>query len=307
MTQNNNNQDLYVTLNKPVTEFKFLQYNVDMAVREEQFENTKWISRKDRVTKLVNEVDADIVCLQEMRQLPNNDPINKFLSGFDRYQYDLGYRNASTLSFGQATLYKPEKFYAMKTVKQWISDTSDVISDTYKNNTGFGYLVLGTKFYHVHEGKIVKDNAPFWVFNTHFGLDEGLKTYSCKKLVEIVKNIAGNDNVIISGDFNFFPDRDEKVQRSILTEHFNDSGVGAKTLSGKEVIGTFVGYEHDNFKASFDNMVSRLDNVFTGGNVAGTNPILYTKTMLDEEPEEFTTRNYPSDHLPLVVTMTLGN
>ena len=52
-------------------------------------------------------------------------------------------------------------------------------------------------------------------------------------------------------------------------------------------------------------MVSRLDHIFSSNGVVGNNPLLYTKTMLEIEPEELKTRNYPSDHLPLVINITI--
>ncbi len=310
------NPNLYILKNdfKPV--YRVLQYNVDQAMREEAVEATKWSNRFPRIKKLIDEVDADIVCLQEMRKLPNTITVNEFLASFKQYLFVVEYRNSSLLSFGQAILYKPEKLYPVKTTKYWLSDTPHKLSDTWANKaggtTGFGYIVMGVKFYPVSEEKVIHGSKPLWVFNTHFGLEEELKTKSCHKLRRIVESTVtcedseGNDEFIVCGDFNFFPDKDGNNQRSILTSKWKDLGQSALTLSGKKVEGTFVGYEHDNFKADLKNMVSRLDHVFSSTNVKGVNATLYTKTMLDKEPEELTTRDYPSDHLPLVVTIEIN-
>ena len=157
----------------------------------------------------------------------------------------------------------------------------------------------------MEEGKIVANLPPFWVFNVHFGLEEDLKTKSCHKLLEIVKDATKGQEFIICGDFNFFPDRDGNKQRAILTAELKDLGRGAKTLSGKECEGTFVGYEHDEFKADLKNMISRLDHIFASTKVTGHSPVLYTKTMLDVEPVELTTRDTPSDHLPLFININI--
>lgn len=302
------NANLHCVVDGFSSNFRLLQYNVDQAMREEQFEDTKWNNRYSRVTSLINDVDADIVCLQEMRKLPGTISVSQFLSSLSKYQYEIGYRNPSLLSFGQATLYKPEKVYPLQTVKRWLSDTPETVSDTWALNaggsTGFGYLVLGTQFVAVKEGKVVTNAEPFWVFNVHFGLEEDLKTKSCHKLLEIVTAITKGQHFVICGDFNFFPDRDGNKQRAILTEKLQDLGKGAKTLGGRLVEGTFIGYEHDQFKADLTNMVSRLDHVFGSEGVIGKEPTLYTKTMLPEEPEELTTRKYPSDHLPLRLEVT---
>ena len=304
------NANLHCSIDGFSRNFRLLQYNVDQAMREEQFEDTKWNNRYTRVTSLINDVDADIVCLQEMRKLPGTISVNQFLSSLFKYQYEIGYRNPSLLAFGQAILYKPEKFYPLQTVKRWLSDTPETVSDTWAINpagsTGFGYLVLGTQFLSVKEGKVVTNAEPFWVFNVHLGMEEDVKTKSCHKLLEIVTKLTSGQKFVICGDFNFFPDRDGNKQRAILTEKLQDLGKGAKTLGGRPVEGTFVGYEHDQFKADLNNMVSRLDHIFGLEGVVGKDPTLYTKTMLPEEPEELTTRQYPSDHLPLRLEVTLS-
>ena len=67
-------------------------------------------------------------------------------------------------------------------------------------------------------------------------------------------------------------------------------------------------YDTDDFKADLTNMQSRLDHVWIwdiSERIQVSTPTLYTKTMLPEEPEELTTRHYPSDHLPLRVYVTI--
>ncbi len=296
--------------------FKIMTFNVDQALREEAHDETKWNVREPRIRALIEEVDADIVCLQEMRKLPDaRSTVNEFLSSFKKYDFVIGYRNASSLSFGQAILFKRDRFYPMQTTKKWLSDTPDVVSDSWSasagGSAGRGYLVLGVQFVTVENGAIVSNReAPFWVFNTHFGLEEDLKTKSCFKLLQILQSWTyGRQAFLVTGDFNFFPDRDGNSQRAILTERLVDAGKGAVTLLGRQIEGTFVGYEHDTFKADLENMVSRLDHIFFSDDriLSLESPRLYTKTMLPEEPKELTTRDYPSDHLPLVMNVSIGH
>lgn len=300
------NANLHVPSESFKLQFKFLQYNVDQATREEAFEETKWANRASRVKALIEQVDADIVCLQEFRRLPGypSRP-EEFLASFGKYRFAIHYRNSSPMAFGQAILYKPEKFFPVQSAVKWLSDTPDVPSDSWAvkqgGSTGFGYIVNGLRFVPVEKEKIVFGAKSFWVFNTHFGLEEDLKTKSCHKLLDIVKQVAGPDEYLVAGDFNLFPDRDGDKQKAILTAQWKDLCKGAVTLGGKQVEGTFVGYEHDDFKADLKNMNSRLDHVFSSQGLVAKNPVLYTRTMLEQEPQELTTRAYPSDHLPLVV------
>lgn len=296
------NPNIQVEISGWTTSLKFLTWNVDQAVREEKYEKTKWMNRKDRVVSLIKETGADIINLQEMRKLSGAISTNRFLAEFDDYFYEVGYRNPSELAFGQAILYRPSKVYPVKVVKKWLSSTPDDLSD---NSGGFGYIVLGIKFVPVHQGKVVVNAKPFWVFNTHFGLDEEVKTQSCHTLKEIIaKETGGTEQFVLSGDFNFFPDKSAAQQRQIMRS-FQDLGAGAKTLSGRAVEGTFIGYEHDEFKADLNSMISRLDNIYASSGITGTNPTLYTKTMLEVEPEELTTRDYPSDHLPILIDLKI--
>ena len=71
--------------------FKLLQYKVDQAMREERFESTKWNNRVERIEKIILDTKADIICLQEMRRLPDAvKTVNQFLSSFEEYYFDIG-------------------------------------------------------------------------------------------------------------------------------------------------------------------------------------------------------------------------
>ena len=301
----NMNPKLYVQDTATCT-YRVLQYNVDQAVREEGYKATEWNSRKHAIRKLILSIDADVICLQELRQLPKVDESpEEFLAGLcgKTYRFVIDYRNATTLSFGQAILYKISKFYAIKHTTKWLSATPDVCSDP---SNGFGYIVNSLCLHPVQNGLLVYGADPITVFNTHFGLDEGLKTNSCYWLKDIVSGTAFH-NFVVCGDFNFFSDRDGNSQRAILADVWQDLGKGA-TYTGvsKTHEGTFIGYAHDEFKSQLTNLTSRLDHICSsrdGVEKIGEAQVL-VKTMSEEidktgELDEF--RRYPSDHFPLVV------
>lgn len=308
MNEIGNVDNLNVKIPNFENKFNLLQYNVDQAVREEKFENTKWKNRSPLVRKLIDEVSADIVCLQEMRKLPDNPSIEKFLADFDNYRSVVFFRNPSEMAFGQAILYNQKKFFLVNSFQKWLSDNQNEVSDTFaqKSDAAWGSTVVCAKFLPIHNGKVIKNAKPLWVFNTHFALDEIVKTKSCYKLLEIVKEIANSDPYIVCGDFNFFPDKDGSKQRAILATVMKDLGKGAVTLGGRLIEGTFVGYEHDEFKADLNNMISRLDHIWGSKGVETEGPVvLYTKTMKNPEPKELTTRDLPSDHLPLKASIKI--
>ena len=286
--------------------FKILTYNVNQARKEEKCEETKWGNRKDRVVALVKHTGAEIVCLQELRNLEGYEGVQQFLaSSFPQYEGWYDRRNASTIAFGQAILWDPRRFYPMKYEKWWLSDTPEEISDSWSKDAqetkDLGFTMTAIKFCCVsEEGKRIVNKPSFWVFNTQFPVEEDFKTKACEWISKCIHDLAENDPFVLAGDFNLFPDLNAEEQRSTFTKHLKDLGKDACSSQKKRKLeGTFVGYERDPFKANLKNMVSRLDHVFGSDRVNASLPTLYTETMLPEEPEELTTRSTPSDHLAL--------
>jgi endonuclease/exonuclease/phosphatase family metal-dependent hydrolase len=329
---------------------RVLQYNVDQAMREER-ESQKpgksqlaWRSRGLRVRDLIRKADADIVCLQELRQLPEYKPPLSWLGDLvaashtagRSYHFEMGYRNPGDLSFAQVILYDRRRFYADQVVKRWLSDAPpETMADTWTKSapgsTGgtVGYLALCVHLLPVHDGKIVVDKPGFWVVNVHLGMEEEVKTRSCQRLVELVTRTQNTLNpplveekakeaLILAGDFNFFPDRDGAKQCAILTQSGGLQDCAAVCLprtsqKNKEIRGTFIGYEHDEFKAPLSTAPqSMLDHVFLRNCTIAQieSPLVAlteTMTYSGSEPEELTNRDaLPSDHLPLLATLQLS-
>ena len=134
----------------------------------------------------------------------------------------------------------------------------------------------------------------------------------------IIKEVCDDERAIVAGDFNFFPDRDGGKQRAILT-HSNMLAITLWDVGGKmwnetsqtsrPLEGTFVGYDHDEFKCKdLSQPSSRLDHIFLKGDVMVASHLkLCTETMLVPEPPELSCRDLlPSDHLALLVELQLG-
>jgi endonuclease/exonuclease/phosphatase family metal-dependent hydrolase len=322
-----------------------LQYNVDMAKVEEKYENTKWSNRSGRVIKTIRESGADIVCLQELRKLPSEHssdpdlrsgypPITVFLSNvkfvssrsdseLEEYKFELAYRNSEPGAFGQAILYNPEKWMVVDTKRVWLNQVDEYTNPDYE------YMAFGVLFRNVvpdttpnSRNKTKPGDKQLFVWNVHFGMDEQVKTDSCKTLLRLRNEIYPEVPTLICGDFNFFDDRDGKQQRELLTA-FNrvtrigndrqslvDFGENMVTSQNQtQISGTFVGFEHNEFKAPLPGLASRLDHVFgsPGDFELDSTPVLLTKTYIDPEPEELTSRDLPSDHLALKVVLRLSS
>lgn len=300
-----NNSELQVPNSKQP--FTFCSYNVDMAVREEKYDETKWSLRKHKIEEFINTSGYDVICLQEMRQLDGNEDPVEWLAQFKDYNHVCMRRNPGKLAFGLAVLFKKDKFYLLESLQRWYSSTPEIPSDDWTYETegknGFGSSFIGVKLCAITGSKI-ELGSEFWVFNTHLTpFNEEVKTRSVNLLKVMVPTISSGRPFILSGDFNFFPDKKGPEQLALLST-IGERVTGYKTESGRVLNGTFIGYEHDEFKTpDSKNPTSILDHIVLSG-FGYEQPRTSTKTYELVEPEELTNRNAsPSDHLPLIVTL----
>lgn len=268
------------------------------AVRDEANPKTAWKNRRDRVKALLLKIDADIICLQELRILDITP--ETWLAEFTDYRFDIVYCNATKLGFARAILYKLDKLMPVDRTCIWLSDSPDSPSDFVdsQGKQGYGSVLQGIHFLRVHDGK-VDPNSPIRVYNAHLGMDELVKTQSCALLAAFGDRTRPR---ILAGDFNFFADKDGRSQYETLAKNWDNLAIGRITSqSGLAIQGTFVGYEADAFKASQPVNFGVLDHIFTCG-FEGSDARVHTETMLQVEPNELTERDsLPSDHLPLSV------
>ena len=132
-------------------------------------------------------------------------------------------------------------------------------------------------------------------------------------MLEIINELAGNGSYVVLGDCNTFPDRDGFKQRAILSDKMSNITDDLQTESGIKVAGTFVGTDLDDHKTEFplaENM-SQLDYIYISKNNPHIQRVddqatVVTRTMLETEPEELTSRQLPSDHLPVIARIRVG-
>ena len=133
---------------------------------------------------------------------------------------------------------------------------------------------------------------------THFPLEEDLKL----EATHITRQLISSQKLpcFVYGDYNFFDDKDGTSHRNIMYSACTDIAAHLITEDKQQLSGTFIGFCHDDFKRSFENM-SRLDHVFTpwrnGISQTGmaVSPFL-SEYNLDNSDYNF---NYPSDHLAI--------
>jgi len=201
-----------------------------------------------------------------------------------------------------------QRFFPVKTVKYWLSETPEIPSDSWRN--GFGRTVLGVKFYPVIEEKINLNAKPVWIYVTHFGLGEKEKNECVKLIPKLIHRDVGDDHYAIVGDFNFFDDKDGPQQRKTLTEA-GLKDVGIETYFSfdptQRCYGTYLGFEIDLFKSTYESLAGlndkapgRLDHIWVSPLTEVSNVMCWV-----EKKEQLMERTTPSDHLPLLCTIKI--
>lgn len=264
---------LFVQIALYSQEMELMTYNIKYA-NENDGENS-WSKRKDFITNQLKFYEPDIFGVQEA-VLSQLEHFTAELSGYDFI--GIG-RDGGEKGEFSAILYKTGKFKVLKSHTFWLAE------DTSKPNKGwdaaFPRICTYALFQHKESGK------KFWVFNTHFDhMGEKARLESSKLILEKIKEInEKNLPALLMGDLNLEPDT-EAVK--LINKELNDSRKIAKICFGSE--GTFNGY---NFH---EPVTRRIDYIFVNQKVKVKKYAVLTDSKQ---------MRYPSDHFPVMVTISI--
>jgi endonuclease/exonuclease/phosphatase family metal-dependent hydrolase len=266
------------------TKFEFATFNIDQARREEDFEETKFDVRWPRLKKMIQDANVDVLCLQELRNLETSKiSVSDLLYQVSQlgYDYKHAYYGPDRSSFAQVIFYKRDKFFITG------MDIQLLPLDEKKPNAS--RVVLSLKLRAITTGK------EFYVCSTHFGFEEHEKDASCRVLKDYLDSFTQKDiPYLCAGDFNFFDDKDGGKHRAIMLESSKDLAYPLSNASG-----TFMGFKKDANKQPYEKM-SRLDHIFVNDKVISTN-----QARVFGDLELVQKREYPSDHLMIVVNVSI--
>lgn len=285
-------------------------FNIANCKADEESETTNFWVRQEALVRQINEIDADVLVLNELRPFRNRvtgDMMQPpaFLGRLERFANVYTYFNASPTAFGVGILYRRDVVYVLQTRTMWLSTTPGTPSDTWGN--GNGRVVFAVQFAPVSDGRINMGRS-FWVMATHLGLGEAEKDASVALLAKMcqVESVRGEACFVV-GDMNFFADKNGPAQRAVLTSAgMIDAGAAAVFSFDAEqrCHGTFIGFETDPYKSTVETLLgkgdgvpSRLDHVFVSPGARVIDARVYAESY-----EQLRTRKTPSDHLPLVCT-----
>ncbi len=253
-----------------------MTYNVRLDVALDG-ENA-WPHRKDFLVSQLLTHAPDIVGTQE--GLPHQIAyIDKELPDYD--YIGIGRDGGESGEFS-AIFYKRDKFEVTHVNTFWLSPTPD------ERSVGWDAALPRICTYGLFTDRVSRTNL--WVFNTHFdhiGIEA--RKQSARRILERIQDVnAAGHPVILMGDFNAEPQDDSILE---LSQHMLDAWNLSDTSDGTSE-GTFNAFDPETPSTR------RIDYVFiskAAGKWRGKYEIV----------RESRQARYPSDHFPVLVTLTL--
>lgn len=258
-----------------------------------------WPNRKNVVISLIRFYDFDVLGTQEAL----SDQVADLLTGLPDYAIvGVGRDDGKTKGEYAAIFYKKSKFTLMNSGTFWLSE-----KDIRRPNKGWDAALPRICTWVQLKDK--KTNKIFFHFNTHFDhVGKQARANSARLIIAMIKKIAGNAPVILSGDFNVDQNNDPYkliVNSGILWDAYSTARVRFA------LNGTFNAF---NSQAYTD---SRIDHVFVSRKFKAIRYGVLTdsyrkplnesvlKARSDNFPGEVhlyqTDALLPSDHFPVLV------
>jgi endonuclease/exonuclease/phosphatase family metal-dependent hydrolase len=196
----------------------------------------KWDNRKDRAADMLKFYDIDICGMQEALAGQIND-LQERLPDYEHF--GVGRDDGKEKGEFSPIFYKKNKFKLLKQATFWLSETPDKPSKGWDANlpriVTWGYF------------QEIKTKKKFYIFNTHYDhIGQIARAESSKLLLKKVKEIAGSENAIITGDFNATPN-DEPIK--ILLNELIETSTISKTphFGPKDTFNGFENKERENY------------------------------------------------------------
>jgi endonuclease/exonuclease/phosphatase family metal-dependent hydrolase len=238
-----------------------------------------WNNRKEMVFAVFQKYNPEIICVQEALK-GQVDQIREYLAKY-KY-YGVGRDDGKDSGEFSAIFYDSVRFTRKDGSTFWLSETPD-IPGSRSWNAACTRIVTWVMLYDK------KENRCLLVFNTHFDhISEQARVESARLLLTKIKQIAGKETVILTGDFN---STDTSSAYNILTGTdsvypMNDT----HKLAGKNSYGppySFIGFPFNPNKNEI------IDFIFISVNA---DLKVIKSSIIDFHRKD----KYPSDHLPVM-------
>lgn len=237
-----------------------------------------WVDRAPVVANLIRFHDFDIFGTQE--GLKNQlDDVSRALPEYTRY--GIGRDDGKEKGEHSAIYFKEDRFESLKKGDFWLSETSETPSlgwDAKCCNRICSWVQLQDK----------QTGKRFYFFNVHFD-HQGVQARkeSSKLILQKIKDIAGNEPVILTGDLN--GDHNSEWYHTLA-----NSGILKDTF--KEVKYPYANNASFNGFGATRNRNEVIDHIFTTGQFTVNKWGILTDTYHGK---------FPSDHFPVVAVVKM--
>lgn len=245
-----------------------------------------WEQRSKFVFDLIKFHDFDIFGTQEglYHQLEN------IKAALPEYSYTgKGRDDGNKSGEHSAIFYKKDRFTLLDNGNFWLSEDTEI------PNKGWDAVCIRICSWAKLKEK--ETGLLFYFFNLHMDhVGQEAQKKSTELVLSKIKNICGNDPVILTGDFNF--DQNNKCYKEI-----NSSGLIKDSFESAEIRyvsnGSYNAFNPNSFSES------RIDHIFVSGqfNVERYGILTDSYRIKNEDNSGFISR-LPSDHFPVMIRLT---
>ena len=235
-----------------------------------------WPLRKGKFDTLLNNLNADIWCFQEVL----NSQLIDLKVMLPNYSFaGIGRDDGKEAGEFSPIFYNDSLFELIQLGTFWLSATpNDTGSKGW--DAAITRICTWVKLKHKLSGKV------FFVFNTHFDhIGVNARENSAKLILTKMNELTNNEPIILAGDFNSEPT--DKAYKNIIKNkiiRFKDSFIKQKFHC------TFIGFKVNG------GICKRIDFIFINK---------YFNVKFFEIINQNDGKNYPSDHLPVLTILNM--
>jgi endonuclease/exonuclease/phosphatase family metal-dependent hydrolase len=258
-------------------------YNIRLYSQSDAKNGNGWEKRRQAVIDLIKFNDFDIFGSQEVV----HNQLEDMLQGMPEYAcIGVGRTDGKTKGEYSPVFYKKDRFKLLKSGYFWLSETPETAGS-------FGWDAACERICTYGNFEETETGFKFWFFTTHFDhVGVVARRESAKMILSKIREICGNEQVIVTGDFNV-----NQFDESYLL--LANSGILSDSYTKAPVKlvpnGTFNSWEINRYSNE------RIDHIFISKDFQAERYGILTNLYF---PENDSIARLPSDHFPVMVVMS---
>ena len=249
-----------------------MSYNIRLDTPHDSV--NQWPNRNHKVYALIKKYDPDVIGLQEVL----HHQLTDLLKNLPAYSHiGVGRDDGKTKGEYSAILYKKDRLKPLDQNTFWLSETP-AVPGSKSWDAAITRVATWGRFQDVKTGKT------FLMINTHFDhIGKEARKNSAALLKHRSMEIAKGLPLIITGDFNC------KREDAPYATMMEPSGIALRDPAGADAPGTFCSFKVNSIQCN------AIDYIFHSQEWEASG-----YKVIDDNDGKY----YPSDHLPVMVTLT---